>query len=140
MNLFTLPMVSRRAELPLPLDEHALTKVGDWVREIAGAWALKPQTGVAAEQSLFELVDLLGARGIESAVLGARLAEDRIEITLTWKGSPLPERPKMATAADLMGDDDARDRFSVWLATRQAQGFRQRKVDDANEAWIAFED
>jgi NCS2 family nucleobase:cation symporter-2 len=140
MNLATLPLVSRRAALELPLDENALTRVEEWIRELAGAWALKPQTGLAAEQSLFELIDLLMERGAPTIVLGARLAEDRIEITLGWKGMPLPERPKMATAADLMGDDDARHRFSVWLATRQAQGFRQRKLPDGHEAWLAFED
>ena len=140
MNLFTLPMVSRRAELVVPLDSDALTKVGDWVRELAGSWALKPQTETAAEQALLELTDLLVERGVPAVTLGGRLAEDRIEMTLTWAGAPLPERPKLATAADLMGDDDARQRFAVWLATRQAQGFRQRPVPAGNEVWLAFED
>jgi NCS2 family nucleobase:cation symporter-2 len=140
MNLCTLPMVSRRTELVLPLDAEALTKLEDWIRELAGSWALKPQTGLAAEQALLELADLFMARGVATLTLGARLAEDRIEMTLTWSGAPLPERPKIAIAADLMGDDDARERFSVWLATRQAQSFRQRQVAGGNEAWLAFED
>ena len=141
MNVFTLPMVSRRTQLAVPLDSEAPTKMGDWVHELAGAWALKPQTSIAAEQSLFELADLFMERGVAVVTCGARLAEDRVEITLTWEGAPLPERPKMAMAAtDLMGDDDARERFSVWLATRQAQGFRQRKVAGGNEVWLAFED
>ena len=140
MNLVTLPMVSRRAELALPLDTHALPAIADWVRGIAGAWALKPQTEIAAEQSLCELIDLLMERGIASVQLGARLAEDRIELTLTWEGAPLPDRPRMATAADLMGSDDARQGFSVWLATRQAHGFRQRREGTQSEAWLAFED
>ena len=140
MNVLTLPMVSRRAQLAIPLDSETLPKLGDWLRDLAGAWALKPQTGLAAEQSLFELADLLMERGVTSVTFGARLKEDRIEITLTWEGRPLPERPKFATAADLMGTDEAREGFTVWLATRQAQGFRQRKVPAGNEAWLAFED
>jgi NCS2 family nucleobase:cation symporter-2 len=140
MNIFTLPMVSRRTQVEVPLDSDALTKLGDWIRELAGSWALKPQTGIAAEQALFELADLFMERGVTVLTLGARLAEDRIEITLTWAGAPLPERPKIAIASDLMGDDSARERFSVWLATRQAQGFRQRQVPGGNEVWLAFED
>ena len=141
MNLFTLPLVSRRSEVIVPLDAEALTKVEEWIREVAGAWALKAQTGIAAEQSLLELTDVLMERGIPSVAFGARLAEDRVEITLTWAGSPLPDRPKAATAAVLMGDDDeARHGFAVWLATRQAHGFRQREVAGGNEVWLAFED
>jgi NCS2 family nucleobase:cation symporter-2 len=140
MNLCTLPMVSRRTELVLPLDSEALTKLEDWIRELAGSWALKPQTGLAAEQSLLELVDLWTERGVATVTIGARLAEDRIEITIVWAGAPLPERPKLAVASDLMGDDEARQRFSVWLATRQAHGFRQRQVPGGNEVWLAFED
>src|SRR5436190_2139952 len=141
MNLFTLPMVSRRSELVVPLDAEALTKVEKWIRELAGSWALKAQTEIAAEQSLFELTDLLIERGIPSVTFGARLAEDRIEITLTWAGAPLPDRPKAAKTSDLMVDDDeVRHGFSVWLATRQAQGFRQRQAAGGNEVWLAFED
>src|SRR6185436_12054693 len=112
MNICTLPMVSRRTQLEVPLDSDALTKLGDWIRELAGSWALKPQTELAAEQALLELADLLMERGIPKVTLCARLAEDRIEVTLAWSGAPLPERPKMAMAADLMGDDDARAKFS----------------------------
>jgi hypothetical protein len=39
-----------------------------------------------------------------------------------------------------MGSDEARHRFSVWLATRQAQDFRLRQVRGDNEFWLAFED
>jgi hypothetical protein len=140
MNLVTLPLVARYSALTVPLDGAALETISDWFRGVAGSWALKPQTEVAGEQSLCELADLLVDRGHEKLALGARLAEDRIEITLRFAGAPLPDPPKFATAQDLMGEDEERHRFSVWLATRQAQGFRQRLVDGENEVWIAFED
>jgi NCS2 family nucleobase:cation symporter-2 len=141
MNVCTLPMVSRRTHIAVPLDSDAPTRMGDWMRELAGAWALKAQTSIAAEQALFELADLFMERGVALVTCGARLAEDRVEITLTWAGAPLPQRPRTAMApADLMGDDSAREQFSVWLATRQAQGFRQRQVPGGNEVWLAFED
>jgi NCS2 family nucleobase:cation symporter-2 len=140
MNLVTLPLVSRRATLSVPMDGRALEAISDWFRQLAGAWALKPMTEGAAEQSLCELVDLLFERGTRTLDLAARLAEDRIEITMKWTGEALPDPPKIATAQDLMGSDEARQAFSVWLATRQAQGFRQRRVGAENEVWLAFED
>jgi xanthine permease XanP len=140
INAATLPMVSRRAALRLPLDARAHRAVTDWVEGMAGKWALKPQTGAALQSALYELTDLLIDRGVPSLALGARLAEDRVEFTLTYPGDPLPDPPRQASVDDLMGPDDARHRFSVWLATRQAQGFRQRQDGAQNEVWLAFED
>jgi NCS2 family nucleobase:cation symporter-2 len=140
MNLVTLPLVARSSTITVPLDAGALDAISDWFRGVAGSWALKPQTEVAAEQSLCELADLLVDRGQDKLALTARLAEDRVEITLRFSGAPLPDPPKFAKAQDVMGDDEERHRFSVWLATRQAQGFRQRLVNGENEVWLAFED
>jgi NCS2 family nucleobase:cation symporter-2 len=140
INLVTLPLVSRRATLDLPLDARASRSVTDWFAGVAGSWALKAQTARATEQSLGELVELLQDRGTASVMLTARLAEDRVEVTLAWRGDALPEPPEFASIEDLMGPDEARQRFSVWLATRQAQGFRQRQAGETQEAWLAFED
>lgn len=140
VNLATLPLVSRRAELDLPLDTRSNRAVTDWFDGVAGAWALKPQTARAAEQSLGELTDLLLERGTDAVRFGARLAEDRVELTLSWKGEALPDPPAIADPEDLLGPDEVRHRFSVWLATRQAGAFRQRGDGAAREAWLAFED
>ena len=141
MNLVTLPMVSRREARTVELDESAARRVTEWMEEVAGAWALKPQTAVSMEQSLCELIDLLIDRGgTNSLEFSARLAEDRVEVTMRWKGPALPPPPKLASPHDVMGTDDERHGFSMWLATRHAQGFRQRAAGGENEAWLAFED
>jgi NCS2 family nucleobase:cation symporter-2 len=142
VNLLTLPLVARKAALPLDLtDPLASRQVTDWVAGVSAGWALKPQTARAAQQSLGELVELLMQRGQPRLQIDARLAEDRIEFTLSWQGAALPEPPDIAHPEDLMGPDDVRERFSVWLATRQAQGFRQRGGSGSEqEVWIAFED
>jgi NCS2 family nucleobase:cation symporter-2 len=140
VNLLTLPLVSRKATLELALDGYASRSVTDWFAGVAGSWALKPQTARAATQSLGELAELLGERGVKTLTLGARQAEDRVEVTLSWAGGALPDPPAFANVEDLMGPDEARQRFSVWLATRQSQGFRQRPVGSGSEAWLAFED
>jgi NCS2 family nucleobase:cation symporter-2 len=140
MNLVTLPLVTRSSAITVPLDGSGVPAISDWFRAVAGTWALKPQTEVVAEQSICELADLLTERGTGSLALAARLAEDRVEITLRFPGAPLPDPPKYATPHDLLGSDQERHRFAVWLATRHAHGFRQRAIGGENELWLAFED
>jgi NCS2 family nucleobase:cation symporter-2 len=140
INLFTLPLVARRAELPVTVEAGVHRRVTDWIDTVAGAWALKAQTAAAAKQSIGELTELLIERSARELVLAARLAEDRIEMTLTWLGEPLPDPPQFASAEDLLGPDEARHRFAVWLATRQAHDFRQRDADGRSELRISFED
>lgn len=139
-NLVTLPLVSQKADLTVALDQPIGHRVSDWLAEVAGSWALKPQTARVADQSLGELVELLQERGSASVRIDARFAEDRIEITLAWTGRPLPALPEIARPEDLMGDDETRHAFSVWLAARQAQVFRPRAVDGGHELWLVFED
>jgi NCS2 family nucleobase:cation symporter-2 len=141
INLVTLPMVSRREARTIELDASATRNVTEWVNDVAGSWALKPQTAVGMEHSLSELTELFMDIGeARSLDFTARLAEDRVEITVRWKGPALPPVPKRVSRDDLMGTDDERRGFSLWLATRHAQGFRQRLVGGENEAWLAFED
>jgi xanthine permease XanP len=140
MNLVTLPLVTRNSSITVPLDRSAQRAISDWFGTVAAAWALKPQTEVAAEHSLCELADLLAGRGTQSLAIIARLGEDRVEITLRFPGAPLPDLPRYASPQDLLGTDEERHRFGLWLATRQAHGFRQRSAGDENELWLAFED
>jgi xanthine permease XanP len=140
VNLITLPLVAQRATLPLALTAAIGRQVSDWLAGVAGSWALKAQTARVADQSLGELVELLQERGVAQVDIQARLAEDRVEFTLAWAGPPLPEPPETASVDDLMGDDDARQAFSVWLATRQAQAFRVKPTPEGHEAWLVFED
>ncbi|MGE0802254.1 MAG: solute carrier family 23 protein [Lautropia sp.] len=141
VNLATLPLVARRAAVELPLHIDASRQVTDWCGTVAASWALKAQTARAAQQSLGELVELLAQRDVATVSLAARRAEDRVEFTLTWQGEPLPDPPDIAHPEDLIGPSDVRERFSVWLATRQALLFRQRDTDaGSREARIVFED
>lgn len=141
VHLLTLPLVARRATLDLPLSGQPSKAVTDWFGNVAASWALKAQTARSTAQSLGELTELLHERGITQVQLNARLAEDRVELTLGWSGAALPEPPEFASIEDLMGPDEARHGFALWLATRQAQGFRQRQNGTAGqELWLAFED
>ncbi len=140
MNLVTLPMVSRRKTMTLNRAAASSRAATEWFDGVAGSCALKPKTAAAVDVAISDLTELIFERGAESLLVTARLAEDRVELTLKWTGVPLPDVPVNASVEDLMGDDQARHAFSIWLATRQSQGFRQRQAGDENEVWLAFED
>ena len=140
INLVTLPLVARRAVLQV--GPQALTPANprEWLAQLAASWALKHQTARAIEQAIPELLEVLEERGSPSVTVTARLAEDRVEVTLGWTGEPLPDPPRMASVDDLVESDALRQRFAVWLATRQSQGFRQRNSGPQCEVWLAFDD
>jgi len=140
MNLITLPMVARKSSLSLAAGPYAGRQASDWFAGVAGAWALKPVTANTIEHSLAEFMDLLVEMHTSTVTLKASLAEDRVELSLSWSGDELPAPPKFASAEDLMGTDATRHRFSMWLACRHSHGFRKSRSGIDNEIWLAFED
>ncbi len=139
-NLVTLPLVARRAALTLEVDTHSGRQASEWFANVAANWGLKPQTASRAERALAELTDVFVMRGTQSLSLSARRAEDRVEIGLTWDGDSLPARTASVRAEDLLGSMEAQERFVVWMATRDAQHFSQRRVAQGTEARLEFED
>ncbi|MBC7608214.1 MAG: hypothetical protein H7228_01350 [Polaromonas sp.] len=139
-NLLTLPLVQKRASLTVDLVQPIGLHLSDWLAGVAGSWSLKPQTARHVEQSIGELVELLQERQAQQVTVMARSAEDRVEYSLQWTGQALPEPPATANADDLMGDDITRQRFSMWIATRQSLSYRQRPTADGHEVVVVFED
>jgi NCS2 family nucleobase:cation symporter-2 len=140
MNLLTLPMMSRKSSSTFAVAPYTGRQVTDWFAGVAASWALKPHTAISIEHALAEISDLLCEFKTDSVTIAANHAEDRVEVMLTWKGMALPSPAKFGNAEDLLGTDEARYKFSMWLATKHAHGLRQRKANDNNELWFAFED
>jgi xanthine permease XanP len=140
VNLLTLPLVAQREALAVDLSRPIGLQVSDWLAGVAGSWGLKPQTARQADQSIGELVELLQERGVRDVTVTARSGEDRVEYSLQWRGTALPDPPETASVDDLMGDDETRHRFAMWIATRQTHSWRQRAVGDGHEAVLVFED
>ena len=59
---------------------------------------------------------------------------------MTWLGPALPIPARRPDVEDLLGERDAREGFSVWMATSRAQGFTQRAVAGGIEASLILED
>jgi len=140
VNLLTLPLVGRRAELVLPPDRTGGRVVSEWLAGLAGAWGLKAETARAADHALVEMVDLLTERRDAGITLRAAQGEDRVEVTLGWDGPPLPRAASRPNVQDLLGEDPERHAYSMWLATRQVARFTQRSIGARTEARLVFED
>ena len=140
LNLLTLPLVAQRAHTTLALDIEAGRHASEWIGRQAGAWGLKRATAQAAERALVELTELLTARGISQLQLRSTRSEDRVELDLTWAGEPLPEPTRVMTPEDLLGDVESQEQFMVWLATRGALRFSQRRSHQGCEARLLFDD
>jgi NCS2 family nucleobase:cation symporter-2 len=139
-NLATMPLVTQRAAATLPAGPEAGQAASEWVSDAARRWGLRPQTERQMERALVELAEVLAERGVPQIAASARRVEDRVELTLGWRGPPLPPPAARPDAEDLLGEDGARDAFAVWLATREALSFAQRAEGDAAEARLVFED
>ncbi len=139
-HLLTLPLVARRARLPLARETDMQQRARGWFEKLGANWALKPQTVRSVLQSLPELLDLLGELQVQDPEVAARLAEDRVELTLRWRGAGLPEVPERIDPQDLLGPNEVRHRFVLWMAIKYAQAHRLRDEGDLRQAWLAFDD
>lgn len=140
MNLVTLPLVRRRAQTVVPLDAGAEPAVAEWFGRLGGLWAMKAQTERAGHAALSEFIQILMQRGVADITLAAQRGEDRVEIQIGWPGPPMPMPSKRPSIDDLLGDSEAVEGFSVWMATRQAHGFSQKSLDGRTEATLVLED
>lgn len=140
VNLVTLPLVARRAKATLPVDPRDSRPVTEWFAAVGGSWGLKAQTVSTAEHALIEMTGLLAERGIATMSLAAQRLEDRVEVTVGWAGGRFPNPSARPHFEDMLGSDDAREAFALWLATRHAQGFVQRATAGGTEARLIFED
>ena len=140
VNLITLPLVKRRSTLTLPLDAAAGAAAEEWFSGLGGSWGLKAQTVHAGDSALTEFLHILQARGLESCELTAIREEDRVELRLGWSGPPLPKPTARPHYEDLLSSDDAMEGFAVWMATRHAQSFNQRSVQNTTEAIVMLDD
>lgn len=139
-HLITLPLVRRKDDWAFSFGPDFTLGFRRWIEELGGKWALKGDTLHSVNQALPELFDVLRELGVTGGEVSAKLAEDRVELTLAWKGSALPQPSAAPSPEDLIGSDEVRQGFAVWLAVRHAQAFRAREIDGMQEVWLAFDD
>jgi NCS2 family nucleobase:cation symporter-2 len=140
-NLLTLPLVARRAAFTLVLGDGQAERLERHWDRLGGAWGLRRETAERVRHALLELCELLAARGPGEVTVAARVQEDRLEVTLSHAGAPLPApAPAAPRAAALLEEQDGgSEALGVWLATRHAAGFAQRSTAAGAELRLEFE-
>ena len=123
IHLLTIPLVSKRKSLVVKLGAAAGKDISDRCAAIAGAWGLKRVVAMRLERALVELGEALYARGQRRLEAKLNWAEDAVEVQLHVEGDPLPITGggAVTTADELLLNDAALERFTVWLALRQAE-------------------
>ena len=141
-NLLTLPMVARSARLTLPLGAGRSEALEQHWDRLGGGWGLRRTTVEQVRHALIELADLLAGRGLREATLSAWVQEDRLSVTLSFAGPPLPRPATRPPRAEDLADGgmEALEAFAVWLATRHAAGHVQRSTGAGTELRLDFED
>ncbi|MDE2333582.1 MAG: hypothetical protein KGK10_03500 [Rhodospirillales bacterium] len=139
-NLATLPLVRARAEQAFALHETAGREASDWIANVAAGWGLKPRTAQSASNAVDEMIQLLLMRKTPRVLLAATRAEDRIDVRVAWEGAPLPAPAMTPRAEDLLESSEGLERFAMWMATRESQGFSQTHTPRGSEARLIFED
>lgn len=140
LHALTQPFIIRSASFQVRPGAGMQQQILDQCTALGGAWGTKRDTMDRAGHCLLELSEVLAERGTPDIRVSARFADDRVELTLGWQGEPLPTASARPDADDLQGPMEAQEAFAMWLATRQANGVRQRSAGDRQELRCEFAD
>ncbi len=83
MNLCTLPLVAKRSELTLALDNASAPAADQWFAAFASSWGLRAHISRQGSHALDEIIGLLSMRGVANIKLVARWLEDRVELNVS---------------------------------------------------------
>ena len=139
-HLVTLPLVNRKDQWVWRFGPDFTLGFRRWIEELGGKWALKGDTLHAINQALPELFDVLRELNVDGGTVSAKSVEDRVELILAWDGPPLPSPATSPSPDDLIGSDEVRQGFAVWLAVRHAQAYSVKSAGARQEAMLAFDD
>ncbi len=139
VHVLTLPLVTRRTEAVITLDESAPRALDRFVTASAGAFGLRRATAEAAGHAAIEVGEILAARGVAQLEAEMRVADNRVRLLLRHAGAPLPRPARDPKAHDVAaGEDDAREAFAMWLAAREADACVPRALPQGSQLVLEF--
>lgn len=138
VHVLTLPLVTRRTEAVIPLDEGAPRALERFVTASAGAFGLRRATAEAAAHAVIEVGEILAARGVPRLEAEMRVADNRVRLVLRHAGAPLPRPARDPKAHDVAAGEDAREAFAMWLAARAADACVPRALPQGAQLVLEF--
>jgi NCS2 family nucleobase:cation symporter-2 len=120
LHLLTLRLVALRVAADVDLQANPVAAIDLLVESTAGSWGLRRKTADAMRYALVEIIEILGARGLNQVSLVLRFDDGRVRARVIYEGAMLPVPSVRPVAEDLVGDAFAQESFAMWMATRDA--------------------
>jgi hypothetical protein len=126
VHLFTLPLVTRQANLSLPVGASLPRLAEDETIRLGGAWGTRPATMQKVENFLIEIGEVMALRGENTIRVAIRYLEGEVSVVLKHQGGMLPAPSAQPVALSLDSDMEDELGFILWLAIRQASTIERK--------------
>jgi xanthine permease XanP len=136
VHLLTLPLVTRQANLSLPVGASLPRLAEDETIRLGGAWGTNRATMQKIENFLIEIGEVMAMRGENTLRVAIRYLEGEVSVVLKHQGGILPAPSGQAVALSLDSDMDDQLGFILWLAVRQASTIERK----SGELRLTFND
>jgi len=126
VHLLTLPLVTRQANLSLPVGNSLPRLAEDETIRLGGAWGTNRATMQKIENFLIEIGEVMALRGENTIRVAIRYQEGEVSVVLKHQGGMLPAPSAQPVALSLDSDMEDELGFILWLAVRQASTIERK--------------
>jgi NCS2 family nucleobase:cation symporter-2 len=126
VHLLTLPLVTRQANLSLPVGNSLPRLAEDETIRLGGAWGTNRATMQKIENFLIEIGEVMALRGENTIRVAIRYQEGEVSVVLKHQGGMLPAPSAQPVALSLDSDMEDELGFILWLAIRQASTIERK--------------
>jgi xanthine permease XanP len=126
VHLLTLPLVTRQANLSLPVGASLPRLAEDETIRLGGAWGTNRATMKKVENFLVEIGEVMALRGENTLRVAIRYLEGEVSVVLKHQGGTLPAPSSQPLAMSLDSDMGDQLAFILWLAVRQASTIERK--------------